>query len=189
MSIAIARTPGCTSRGSKPTGALLELRGDVALGVDLDEQDALAALAASSAVAAATVLLPTPPLPVKKSRRRSSRSGAGPDHARSLERLPDAEADLALAGVARDLDVRDLVGRDADLRPFVSVSHSMLVALPATRVLDRLRRPARATSSISSDELASGVDDSDADFHCAARYPGLSGLGPIRFTTILSSVR
>ena len=42
MSIAIARTPGWTSLGLNPTGRVLELRGDVALGVDLDEQDALA---------------------------------------------------------------------------------------------------------------------------------------------------
>ena len=81
VSIAIASTPGIDLAGREADRLLLELRGDVALGVDLDEQHALAdAARASSAVAAAIVLLPTPPLPVKNRQRRSSRSGPAPSH-------------------------------------------------------------------------------------------------------------
>ena len=42
VSIAIASTPGMDLRGREADRRVLELRGDVALGVDLDEQDALA---------------------------------------------------------------------------------------------------------------------------------------------------
>src|SRR6185437_10862242 len=62
--------------------------------------------AASNAVAAVTVLFPTPPLPVKKSSRRSSSPLTG-------EVLP-AEPDALVAPVLVELDVRDPSCRDTD---------------------------------------------------------------------------
>ena len=110
-----AASPRCSSpwpRSRRGPGRRLEAqraglegRGQRALGVHLADQHPLArGCAARMASAAAIVVLPTPPLPVTKSSRRSSRSvGAAPDR-----RGQAPEAHPALAVGRPDLDVGDL---------------------------------------------------------------------------------
>ena len=121
LQVLAAATPRCPSpsrarrdrprAGLNPTARLLELRGDVALGVDLDEQHALADARGEQrgrrghrALADAALAREEQAAPVEQVGRR----------ARSRYALPAAEADLAIRGVDRDLDVGELVGRDAD---------------------------------------------------------------------------
>ena len=111
VSIGIANTPGCTCARLEADRRVLEQRGEVALGVDLDEQDPLAhARRRAAPWPRSTVLFPTPPLPVKKSRRRSSRSAQRPSDGRSAS----GRSRRAGCAVFLDLDVGDLVGRGAD---------------------------------------------------------------------------
>ena len=114
---------------------LLELRGDVALGVDLDEQHALADVRRRAARSRRpSCSCRRRPCPVKKSRRRSSRSGAGPITAAPL---PAAEADLASPASPAISTYASLSVGTPTCRPFVSVSQSMRV-VAAERVLDGL---------------------------------------------------
>ena len=98
VSICIANTPGCTWRGSKPTGACSNSAVRLFLASTSTSRTFLPWSAARSAVAAVTVLLPTPPLPVKKSSRRSSSPLTRPHRAGAA--LP-AEADALVAARPR----------------------------------------------------------------------------------------
>ena len=90
---------------------LLELRGDVALGVDLDEQDPLADARREQRGRGGDRALADAALAREEEQAPVEQIGRGPDHGAPL---PGAEADLAISGIARDLDEGDLVGRDAD---------------------------------------------------------------------------
>ena len=104
--------PGIDLARLEADRALLELRGDVALGVDLDEQDALADVRREQRGRGGDRALADAAL----AREEEAGAGrAGRARARSRAPLPAAEADLAISGIAGDLDERELVGGDADL--------------------------------------------------------------------------
>src|SRR5271165_276467 len=118
VSIDIDQTPGAISRGVKSVGGASNSDVTSPLASTSQTRTRLPCSAASWERPAATVVLPTPPLPVTKSSRRSSRSGAA-----LTARVPvpppwtcsgGAEPDAALRRRRPDLDVGDLDDRDAD---------------------------------------------------------------------------
>src|SRR5829696_5255380 len=158
VSICIANTPGCTWRGSKPTGACSKRAVRLFLASTSTSRTFLPWSAARRAVAAVTVLLPTPPLPVKKSSRRSS-SPLTPDVG-----LP-AEADALVGPVLIDLDVGDPSGRDADAATLdVGQPHHRGVA--GQRLVDGADDLVGSSVELEG-ELFGRVDDTDANFHAA----------------------
>ena len=164
-------------RRLEPDGPLFELRGDVALGVDLDEEDALADVRREQRGRGGDGALADAALPREEQQASVEQIGRGPDHGA----LPDAEADLAISGIACDLDEGDLVGGDPDLLALL-VGEPQHARGAAEGILDGLRDLVGRLGDVE-DELASGVDDSDADFHCR------HATGWNRLHMILSSVR
>ncbi len=123
----------------EPDRPLLELCGDVALRVDLDQQDTLADVrreqrrrGGNRALADATLACEEEETPVEQ-------IGCGPYHHAGGGRpvLPGAEADLAIPGITRDLDEGDLVGRDADALALL-VGQPQRARAAAQRVVDGL---------------------------------------------------
>ncbi len=133
VSIAIASTPGWISFGREPDGRVLELRGDVALGVDLDEQDPLADARREERGGRGHRALAHAAFPREEEELSIEQLGRGPVHGGG-RLLARAEADLARTGVGHDLDVRDLVDRHAD-------PATLLVGEPEERVALRRSRP------------------------------------------------
>ena len=138
VSIDMAKRLGCTSRGSKPVSPTSKKPARLPLASTSQTRVRLPRSAASRARPAATVVLPTPPLPVTNSSRRSRRS-----RIRTPKPMRRSESRGA------DLDVGDLVGRHADLAaPAVGDPHDA-ARRPArprcspSRRPDRRRRPAR----------------------------------------------
>ncbi len=124
--------------------------------------------AASSAVAAAIVLFPTPPFPVKNSRRRSSSPGAGwitraPRH-RPVEPKPTLRPPASAAISTYAI----LSVGTPTRRPLLSVSHNMPLPF-ASAPLDRLRDDLDLIVGLDR-QLAGGVHDADAYFHALAPY-------------------
>ena len=119
MSIDIDQTPGAISRGVKSVGGASKRDVTSPLASTSQTSTRLPCSAASWARPAATVVLPTPPLPVTNTRRRSSRSGAARHRPAYLPR-PHARPQGApnptrrSAAGAPDLDVGHLDDRDAD---------------------------------------------------------------------------
>ena len=110
VSICIAKMPGYTWRGSNPTGRMLEQRGEVVLGVDLDEQDPLAPLGGEQRRRRGHRALPDPALPGEEEQPAIEQGRRGAHRRNPLA----AEADAPTRSVFRDLDVGDLRRRDAD---------------------------------------------------------------------------
>ncbi len=77
VSMAMADSPGKTTSGRNPTGRFSKKAAMSPRPSAETSSTRWPCSAASRAMAAETVLLPTPPLPVKNSSRRSSRSGVG----------------------------------------------------------------------------------------------------------------
>src|SRR5689334_18656406 len=121
----MAKTPGCTSRGLNPIGPHSKKSARSPLASTSQTSVRFPRSAASTANAAAIVDLPTPPLPVTNSRRRSRRSAT-----RSSGR---SEADAARLAGRADLDVGHLAGRHA-------VATSLAIGEPQDLVLVGERR-------------------------------------------------
>src|SRR6185436_212481 len=102
---------GVDLAGLEPDRALLELRRYVALGIDLDEQHALADARGEHGGRRGHRALADAALSREEQAAPIEKVGSGPAH----DALPAAEADLAIRRVTGDFDVRELVGRDADL--------------------------------------------------------------------------
>src|SRR3954471_10213398 len=161
VSICIANTPGCTWRGSKPTGACSNRAVRLFLASTSTSRTFLPWSAARSAVAAVTVLLPTPPFPVKKSSRRSSSPVIPPQMGVGLA----AEADALVGPVFVDLDVGDPAGRDADATTLdVGQPHHRGVA--GQRLVDGFDDLVGGSVELER-ELLGRVDDTDVNFHAA----------------------
>src|SRR5580704_15269340 len=117
VSIDIDQTPGAISRGVKSVGGASKSDVTSPLASTSHTRTRLPCSAASWARPAATVVLPTPPLPVTNTRRRSNRSGAA-----LTARMPvpptlrssgGAEPDAPITGWSAHLDVGDLDDGDA----------------------------------------------------------------------------
>src|SRR5688572_21106135 len=105
VSIDIAHSDGCTSRALNAVGPASKKSARFPLASTSHTRVRRPDRAASRPSAAATVLLPTPPLPVTNSSRRSrSEMGSAP-----------GEPDTAIAARGPDLDVGDLLHRHAHL--------------------------------------------------------------------------
>src|SRR5215204_6578875 len=125
--MAIAESPRSTARGSKASGDVSNVAASAPLASISQTSVRLPDRAPRWASAAATDVLPTPPLPVTKRSRRSSRPPASDIRTAShdAQRRPasrravpaDAsatEADTTITVVRAELDVGDLRRRDAD---------------------------------------------------------------------------
>src|SRR5829696_1126462 len=163
VSICVANTPGCTCRGSKPTGACSNSAVRLFLASTSTRRTRLPWSAASSAVAAVTVLLPTPPLPVKKSSRRSS-SPLTAGRSLAVGRLP-AEPDALLRAVFDDLDVGDPLGGDPDPAA-LAVGQPHHRGAVGQRLVDGADDLVGGSVELEV-ELLGRVDDTDAKFHAA----------------------
>src|SRR4051812_11837164 len=163
VSIDIAKTPGWISRGWKPAGRDSKRSVMLPLASTSMTSTRLPCSAASSAIAAVMVVLPTPPFPVKKSRRNPRRSGEG---TRSCFRGLAAEAHAPVLVVDREFDVGDLVERDADAAALVVV-HPEEVRGLRERLLDVGHDLLRRAVDVDG-QLLGRVDDADPDFHARA---------------------
>ena len=169
VSMAMTRTPSGPVTGSKPDLAQVERGGQVALGVDLAGQRAPPLAAASSARPAATVVLPTPPLPVTTSRRRSSRrvcgDGRAVDDGAAVRTGISAEADPALAVGPAELDVGDALGGHAHVAA-QPVGHPQHLLGAGEHAFDAgLERLTVDVARQFDGELFGGLDDADAQVH------------------------
>src|SRR5580704_15696287 len=123
VSIDMAKTPGAISRSANAVGAASKSDERSPFASTSQASTRLPCSAANWASAAATVVLPTPPLPVTKTSRRSRRPGAvttAPSRPADRSRPPGkppgrrsggAEPHPALVDRCADLDVRDLGDR------------------------------------------------------------------------------
>src|ERR1700733_11116427 len=121
VSIDIDHTPGATSRGVKSVGGASKSAVTSPLASTSQTKTRLPCSAASWASPAATVVLPTPPLPVTNTSRRSSKLGvpltASAPVPPSSSSSGSAEPDAPVPRGGPGLDVGDLDDRDAHAPP------------------------------------------------------------------------
>src|SRR5580765_316694 len=127
--IVIANSPSWTSRGVNARGAHSNVAAKVPLASTSHTRTRFPRRAASRASAAEIVVLPTPPLPVTNTSRRSNKSVTGRGAL-----TPEAEA-LVLLG-RRDLDVGDLGDGHADLATALVGEPQHLVVVGDEGVVD-----------------------------------------------------
>ena len=163
VSICIASTPGCTSRGSNPTGACSNSAVRLPLASTSTSRTRLPLLGREQRGGRGDRALADAALPVKKSRRRSSRSGA---RAHAAGARLAAEAD-ALRARRRRRPRRRRSCRPGSRPAALGVGDPARSAVPSASASSIVADDVVGGSVELEGELLGGVHDTDAKFHGA----------------------
>src|SRR5688572_2685836 len=186
VSIVIAERLGSISRGRYSSGPVSNARARSPFSSFSHSNVRLPCAAPTMASAAATLVLPTPPLPVTKSRRRSSIGRDSPIAGGAA--LP-AEADRSFGRRARDLDVGDLADRYGDVATLL-VGQPQHLGFFGERVVDRGLEFVAVDRGVELDQdLLGGVQYPDTNVHVVSQCILGGADGAPQVQTIFNSGR